>query len=236
MRCDQFEDRLNNILDRREDPSGDGELTAHAAVCGACRKLAKSYAALTSGAALLRERAELVVDLTPGNVAGPSFRRTTWLAPLLVTAAAVAFVYLRPTDDVLPLPPVTSPIAPVVAAQHGATPDFVPNLAAVEPSSLPTTLRKPISTPVVDLARTTGQAYVGLIHGTARRVDEAIAIASAWPQPQQLLEPMLFPEDGLLRQWEDRWGPVAGETFDALREVFQPVDSPGLEGAPSRAG
>ena len=44
------------------------------------------------------------------------------------------------------------------------------------------------------------------------------------------------PEDGLLRQWEDRWGPVAGETFDALREVFQPVDSPGLEGAPSRAG
>lgn len=43
MRCDDFENRLNEVLDDRRPWSSDGELGAHARSCPACRELATSY-------------------------------------------------------------------------------------------------------------------------------------------------------------------------------------------------
>ena len=39
MRCEQFEERLQGLLDRRAIPSHDRALLAHASVCGHCRKM-----------------------------------------------------------------------------------------------------------------------------------------------------------------------------------------------------
>ena len=39
MRCEQFEERLQGLLDRRAIPSHDRALQAHASVCGHCRKM-----------------------------------------------------------------------------------------------------------------------------------------------------------------------------------------------------
>lgn len=39
MRCEQFEFRLQDLLDRRERPEFDASLLEHAEVCGACQRL-----------------------------------------------------------------------------------------------------------------------------------------------------------------------------------------------------
>lgn len=214
MRCDQFEDRLNDVLDRRDDPRRDASLTAHAAECRQCRNLASAYAMLTDGAAEL-SRASLPSKLEPLHD-----RRLVWsvaVAPLLATAAAALFMFnqARRSDEVPTLPSAAVP--PVAAAVTLPTPARLPVSGTVSDES---------AAPVfVDLARTTGRAYVGLIHDTARKLDDAVALASALPPAQQLLEPVLFPEDGLLRRTTERFAPVAGETIDALRQVFQSQDS-----------
>jgi hypothetical protein len=51
MRCDEFEDRLQERLDQRLAPWADGELTAHAAQCPACRATWTSLIAATDAVA-----------------------------------------------------------------------------------------------------------------------------------------------------------------------------------------
>lgn len=216
MRCEQFEDRLNEVLDRREDPRGDRPLMDHIAVCRPCRGVAASYALLTSGAEQLRAEAEAAPVLEPA-VAGRRSWTVAVVGPLLATAAVATLALFRFTtgEESPPSTTFTMPTNPPAAVVTAALPPAPPR----SPKPLP-------AAPVVDeLARTTGRASVGLFQGTVRGVDEAFALASALPPPHELLEPMLFPEDGLLRRMEASWAPAAGQTFDALRQVFRPDDS-----------
>lgn len=214
MRCDQFEIRLNDVLDRRDDPRRDAPLIAHAADCRECRNMAAAYEVLTDGVAELSDSVELApVELPRGR--GPAWIAV--VAPLLATAAAALFL-LRPATEqssVSTAPVRVAAVAPVVAAVTLPMPTPADAPLSTEPEP-------PV---VVNLARTTGRAYVGLIHGTARGLDEALAMAADLPPAQQLLQPVLFPEDGLLRRTKDRFAPVAGETIDALRQVFQSPES-----------
>lgn len=213
MRCDQFENRLNDVLDRRDDPRRDAPLIAHAATCRECRNLAAAYEVLTDGASELRNS----MSITPVKL--PNERSTPWLAlaPLLATAAAAMFLLSRPAakNEVPTAHAPTTKMEPVLAVVSVPTPTFQAPSFPIE--SEPSR--------VVGLARTTGRAYVGLIHGTARSLDDALALASTLPPAQRLLQPVLFPEDGLLRRMEDRFAPVAGETIDALRQVFESPES-----------
>jgi hypothetical protein len=49
MQCEEFEDRLNAILDERQRPEADVELALHCETCPECRQLASAYARLLDG-------------------------------------------------------------------------------------------------------------------------------------------------------------------------------------------
>lgn len=49
MRCDEFEARLNQVLDDRRPLSSADDLQAHLRQCGGCREVARSYEALLAG-------------------------------------------------------------------------------------------------------------------------------------------------------------------------------------------
>lgn len=53
MRCEQFEQRLERCLDRRQEPSGDPTLRRHAGVCPRCRSTLAAYTRLADGLDLL---------------------------------------------------------------------------------------------------------------------------------------------------------------------------------------
>lgn len=49
MQCEDFEIRLNDVLDERRTLSSAPELAEHARQCGACREIARSYEIMLSG-------------------------------------------------------------------------------------------------------------------------------------------------------------------------------------------
>ncbi|MGH7140984.1 MAG: anti-sigma factor family protein [Pirellulales bacterium] len=49
MRCDEFEARLNHVLDDRRPLSSADDLQSHLRQCGGCREMARSYEALLAG-------------------------------------------------------------------------------------------------------------------------------------------------------------------------------------------
>ncbi|MEX2114831.1 MAG: hypothetical protein WD845_16680 [Pirellulales bacterium] len=49
MQCEEFEDRINAVLDERRRPQWDAELSLHCETCGDCRKLAETYDHLLDG-------------------------------------------------------------------------------------------------------------------------------------------------------------------------------------------
>lgn len=53
MQCAEFEDRLNELLDEREQPSFDAELAAHAAACARCADSLAACQLLLDGIACL---------------------------------------------------------------------------------------------------------------------------------------------------------------------------------------
>jgi hypothetical protein len=53
VRCEEFETRLNDLIDERVEPSADATLAAHAAECAACATLLREYAALLNGVTML---------------------------------------------------------------------------------------------------------------------------------------------------------------------------------------
>lgn len=98
------------------------------------------------------------------------------------------------------------------------TGSFVPPPPLVAPEPTPVAAR-PVPV-VAEFAFSTGRAYLAFVQGTARGVDEAFVLASSLPPPRELLDPVVFPDDGLLKRIGNEWVPAAGETLDALGRVF----------------
>lgn len=99
MKCTDFEDRLNELLDDRRAPQDDPALQAHAESCGDCREVLAAQESLFRGMAALQRRVpapelgkRVLRELnTPAPVLAPlpsPPRRRNWLT-LLATAAAV---------------------------------------------------------------------------------------------------------------------------------------------------
>lgn len=49
MRCEDFEVRLNDVLDERRSPSSEPELAEHAGQCAACREVMRGYEDMLAG-------------------------------------------------------------------------------------------------------------------------------------------------------------------------------------------
>jgi hypothetical protein len=102
MKCIDFEDRLNEVLDLRLSPADDAVLQAHADVCADCRELLSAQANLFVGLAQLRRanRApdfsrRVIADLRPevvnvdlSVISDTSHSRRGWFT-LLTSAAAI---------------------------------------------------------------------------------------------------------------------------------------------------
>jgi hypothetical protein len=206
MRCSQLEQRLNDVLDRRENPLADDAIAAHVADCGRCRRVTAAYVALADGAAELAGQTRIAAAgrTSLQTAATPRHRtvlRTAAGAAWAVAAGLLVYLSLGPRATDAPVPSSPTSIAVVATLPEAARP-------ATRTAS------------VAELVRHPCRAYVDLVHGTARGVDEAIMLASSLPPPDELLAPVLFPDDGLLKQLGDRWIPAAGETLETLEQVF----------------
>ncbi|WP_254507728.1 anti-sigma factor family protein [Anatilimnocola floriformis] len=107
MKCTDFEDRLNDILDERRSPHTDAALTSHAATCADCRELLADHESLFRGLAVLSHRTASSLQETLSPELGtrvlseyntpvivpplPPAPRRSWF-PLVATAAAVLIV------------------------------------------------------------------------------------------------------------------------------------------------
>ncbi len=95
MKCEEFEDRLNQTLDQRRRPEWDTELRLHSDHCAACRDLAISYGELLEGfyaLAAAEPPADLAMRVVDELRSRPSTtRRVSLAAALLATAAAALF-------------------------------------------------------------------------------------------------------------------------------------------------
>jgi anti-sigma factor RsiW len=72
MQCEEFEDRLNLVLDERGRPECDAELSLHVEACAECRHVAALYGALLDGFCALSApqspsdmAARVLVDIGP---------------------------------------------------------------------------------------------------------------------------------------------------------------------------
>jgi hypothetical protein len=137
VHCEEFERRLNALLDERRHVGGDAELSAHACGCPACDRLLRHYEAMLDGIALLdvpQPPAELTARVLARHrtKSEPPRRRRALvgmaLAATLVIAALPAVAWLgSPTGAPIELPAQDSLAAgsrdrqPRAPAQSSAT-------------------------------------------------------------------------------------------------------------------
>jgi hypothetical protein len=128
MRCPEFEDRMNDVLDQRALPESDALLRHHAAECAACRQLLDGQAVLFAGLELAETPrlspifAATVLEqsaVTPVVVANNPRRKSAWfalaagLASLATVALVAALMNLpgdQPGDHAHAGKPSTSPV------------------------------------------------------------------------------------------------------------------------------
>jgi hypothetical protein len=80
MQCEEFEDRINAVLDQRERPEWDAELRLHFESCIDCRELATAYGAVLDGfytACATRAPADLSTRVLANLTAKPTRAKMT---------------------------------------------------------------------------------------------------------------------------------------------------------------
>ncbi|MGD9722801.1 MAG: anti-sigma factor [Pirellulales bacterium] len=99
MQCEEFEDRLNAVLDERRRPEWDAELSLHRESCAGCRQLAAAYDRLLDGFyALAAPEApddlalRVVAELRPQ----PAPRRQLAIAVAVLATAATVLIAVVP--------------------------------------------------------------------------------------------------------------------------------------------
>jgi hypothetical protein len=201
MQCEEFEDRLNLILDERGRPECDAEFVLHVEACAECRHVAALYGALLDGFCALSApdapsdmAARVLVDLGP--------RRSTtsgrWAYAALATAACLLVAigplvrWMSPADSPLAAKAEPAPAAARTASAvalstanrrpaHTASP---PNqhvlLGPAMHESLPVFASLPIlaGDPYGELAKETGSGLAAIVRyvpgiGGARGIIDA---------------------------------------------------------------
>lgn len=191
MRCEEFEDRLNAVLDERRRPEWDDELRLHCDSCAECRHLAASYdVLLDSFYALATPNAPADMGLRVLAELGPTptaTRRWTAAAAALAMAACVLIVVgplLRGPSTGQPSAPTSARLDSVAEAAPSAPQSLgelplVPEWLSVAEASG--------SDPYAGLAKETGQSlanvflYVPGIGGSKGIIDVEAAGGAGEP-------------------------------------------------------
>jgi hypothetical protein len=204
MRCDDFEARLNDLIDRGLSWEADDELTVHAAACSECREVRDAYRMLLEGTAALERpllsesmgpRVLLALKQTPELQLPPAIAATwtryvptaSWLAAL--AAGIVLAVVLRPW----------------LTGEPGAAPGNQPTVAKVEPT-------QPQERAVVD-----SQVVESTSVESPVVVENAVATATPMNEDAKNGSPFV---SGLLDEVADGLSPLRQSTSGALDELL----------------
>ncbi|KAA5544539.1 zf-HC2 domain-containing protein [Roseiconus nitratireducens] len=104
MNCHEFQRQLDDLLDRRQDPSRDSQLQAHAADCQACRGRMAIWQGID--ASLASGRVSLASSEHPRNGRRRTAAVATWLGTLAAAGLLIAWGHQVLRED-----PVTGPVA-----------------------------------------------------------------------------------------------------------------------------
>ena len=137
MQCEEFEDRLNAVLDERRRPEWDAELRLHCETCRECREVAASYGAALDGFYSHCAEESTDADLSDYGrprvgrfvtaTVGPATARRVTLAAAaaaLATAAGLLIAFTQPlrSPELAQQSPALAPQAPALAPQAPAKP------------------------------------------------------------------------------------------------------------------
>jgi hypothetical protein len=195
MQCEEFEDRINAVLDERKRPEADAELRLHCEACLDCRQVAAAYGRLLDGFyALAAPEADgdiavrVLADLQPL----PSARRRWAVAAASLAAAAGLLIAVMPLLRSGSLAPKADFLARAsIATSHQAGSRAMGTLQSLDVNQLPIVpellaLRTANEDPYAGLAKETGQGlaavvlYVPGIGGSKGIVDASGADEPAW--------------------------------------------------------
>ena len=162
MKCDAFEERLQDLLDARASLDADPQLAAHARQCPACRETLALYEALDDG---LESRSQpepspqLVDGVFDRLTTGPRPTRKLWPLVVPIGLAAALLIAVRPLVFNAEQP-AAAPQPPQNVWTDSPAPDALPmELIAGDPSQ----------EQYLSMIRLTGQAMATL-PDTVRRV------------------------------------------------------------------
>jgi len=189
MQCEEFEERLNAVLDERRRPEADVELRLHCENCPPCRHIAASYDALLDGFYALTSETALAglgpADLGVRVVADlrvePTHRRARSLAAVALATAATLLIavvpFFRSAPENASADRPSQQIASAQKAKHARRPaarSQATGLTAIAASAIPldslpmvpellSLARSEADDPYVDLAKETGQSLATVV-------------------------------------------------------------------------
>lgn len=156
MRCEQFEQRLQRCLDRRQGPSADSALRRHASFCPQCRETLAAWTRLAAGLDLLELPvpdggfSQRVVSQIRTDRRWPQAKRRLVGAILAVAVSLLLALLLQFAEPDPVVPSVTERVAATIAvprldAKLTDRPSGVPaGPATVTPTGMAADLRLPL--------------------------------------------------------------------------------------------
>ena len=113
MKCDQFEQRVQDLLDQRFDPGSDTLLRMHADRCDDCRLLLRGFESVV---ALERQALTVQAAVRPGAERTSWALSTRWAAAALVAASCIGAILAAARLSSMQLNSATSRVVVAVAA------------------------------------------------------------------------------------------------------------------------
>jgi len=232
MRCDEFEERWHEGLDRRVDPSADAELALHVETCAGCRSLAAALRrALRDLEALpkpmprndlaRRVLAELaapsevvtasVVELPPPRSAVSQARAWQWWAAAALVLVSVVPLWRWSVGN----HPVNPTDGGIVAVPGGTAAPISADRVVVSPAPSPNpVLPTEVAPTWNDVAEGSRESTRQLADNTRRSLHDAFALASLWESKPDV-EPAEA-EDAWYRGVAEGVAPLTDSTLGTL--------------------
>ncbi len=197
MQCEEFEDRLNAVLDERRRPEWDDELRLHCDNCVDCRQLAAEYGNLLDGFYALatpEAPADLALRVLIEAHPQPAAQRRMVVPAAALATAAVVLVAISPFVSRASQQPGNATATSVATKRNSQQAalrqlPLVPELISIAGT--------PGGDPYAGLAKETGQGlatvvlYVPGVGGTKGIIDVEAESQPAWAvQMSEGLRPM----------------------------------------------
>lgn len=233
MQCEEFESRINQLLDEREPPRADARVADHARECVACADVLASYGQvldIVGSAVPLEMDANPTAQIIAQVQLAARRRRRLWttLVPLAVAASLlIALVPLikmrldRRDVEVVNLQ-TPAPVTPVVSPR-----EVDPAGAGSPQPPLPTDDRQGVD--IVRMAIEVNEALAGLTDRLSKTPTDDPS-----PQPAPDVAPNASPEGReWLRNINDRLKPLADTMAAALSAMGRTLPNTAGEESPS---